>query len=93
VALVDFTTAKAHLRRTDTATDAEIASKLDMASAFVIKHLKSQAVAGWSTGEVDVPSDIQAATLLVLADLYEQRPVDWTTVERLLVGYRDPALA
>lgn len=93
MALVDPATAKQHLRVTDTASDSEIGKKIDAASAIVIKHLKSQAVAGWSDGSVEVPADIQAATLIVLADLYEQRPIDWDTVGRLLVGYRDPAIA
>jgi len=55
--------------------------------------MKDQAEAGWSDGSVAVPGNVEAATLIVLTDLRELRPIDWATVERLLVGMRDPTLA
>lgn len=43
--------------------------------------------------DVTVPPNVQAAVLLVLTDLFEGRPIDRPTIEWLLVGQRDPALA
>jgi hypothetical protein len=52
----------------------------------------------WTTATV--PSPVQAAVLILLAHLHEQRGDDlsggeavWTGIERLLVSYRTPALA
>lgn len=93
MSLVTIDQAKGHLRVTDDASNADIELKLEQASDIVIHYLKSQANAGWSDGSVTVPSNLQAATLFILEDLYEHRPIDWTVIERLLVSYRDPALA
>lgn len=41
----------------------------------------------------NVPRRVHAATLLVLEDLYERRPIDWDVQRRLLERSRDPALA
>lgn len=91
--LVTLQQAKTHLKITDDASNADVAMKLDQASDIVIRYLKSLADAGWSDGTVTVPGNVSASTLLVLGDLYEQRPIDWTAIERLLVSYRDPSLA
>jgi hypothetical protein len=40
-----------------------------------------------------VPRHIHAATLLVLEDLHEHRPIDWDAQFALLARSRDPALA
>lgn len=93
MALVTIQQAKDQLRITDDASNADIAMKVDQASAIVMNHLKSQADAGWDDGSVAVPGRIEAAVLLIVTDLYERRPIDWTTVQLLLVSYRDPALA
>lgn len=49
------------------------------------------ASAAWSTETV--PRHVHAATLLVLEDLYERRPIDWDAQRLLLERSRDPALA
>jgi len=43
--------------------------------------------------ESTTPGNVSAATLCVLEDLYERRPIQWDLVRDLLVGLRDPALA
>jgi hypothetical protein len=43
--------------------------------------------------DATVPDNVSAATLYVLEDLYERRPINWDIVRDLLVGLRDPALA
>lgn len=40
-----------------------------------------------------VPNRVHAATLLVLEDLHEHRPIDWEAQRRLLERSRDPAFA
>jgi hypothetical protein len=92
-ALINLQQAKDHLHITDEASNSDLNLKVDQASAIVVRYLKSLADAGWSTGAVPVPGNVSAATLLILGDLYEQRPVDWTAIERLLVSFRDPSLA
>lgn len=99
-ALVTLAQAKGHLRITTDDQDDDIALKVDHASAIVLNHLKSQAVAGWSDGTVAVPGNVQAATLILLTSLREHLGDDmtpsgvaWEAVARLLVGFRDPALA
>lgn len=47
--------------------------------------------AAWT--DVTAPGNVGAATLWVLEDLYERRPINWDVVRDLLVGLRDPALA
>jgi Phage gp6-like head-tail connector protein len=43
--------------------------------------------------DTTAPDNVIAATLYVLEDLYERRPINWEIVRDLLVGLRDPALA
>jgi len=99
--LVLFTEAKDHLRVTDTAHDVEIQRKLDAASAIIRDYLKDRADPTWT--EATTPLPVQAATLELLAALYEHRGDDyapddydaalWAALERKLVRFRDPALA
>jgi hypothetical protein len=97
-ALVTVDQAKDHLRITDDASNADLAVKVDQASAIIVRYLKTQAVAGWTADPptVTVPGNVEAATLVLLEDLYEHRPIDLkegSPVWCLLVGMRDPALA
>lgn len=100
-ALVTLAQAKEHLRITTDDNDADVSLKVDQASAIVIDYLKSQAVAGWSDGTVAVPGNVSAATLITLTHLYEHRGDDdmgldealWMALDRLLIRFRDPALA
>jgi hypothetical protein len=102
--LVTLTQAKAHLRITMPAGDpgdAEIQFKLDQAEAIILDYLKGAngAAIGW-TDPTTVPMPVTAAILLMLARLYEQRGDDeekdqtlWEAIDRLLVRFRDPAIA
>jgi hypothetical protein len=98
-ALLTLADAKRHLRVDTEDENADILVKVDQASAIVIDYLKSQADATWTAATV--PGHVQAATLIMLAHLYEHRgddPMDtdekvWLAVGRLLMRSRDPAMA
>jgi hypothetical protein len=85
-----------YIPQATTDQDVDLQDLADRASAMVITHLKSQAVAGWSTGTVVVPGGIQTATLTLIAELHvhrgDEEAIDsgW---QRLLIPFRDPALA
>lgn len=92
--------AKAHLgiplALTDNDTDVRL--KLAQASETVLDYLKSRADPDWTSDTV--PGPVQAATLLMLTHYYEHRGDDlradeavWLAVQRLLMRFRDPALA
>ncbi len=99
--LVTLADAKAHLRVLDSAHDAEIQAKLSQASDVIRDYLKDRNDLSWD--ETSAPLPVQAATLVLLANFYEHRGDDlapddydaaaWGAVERLLVRFRDPALA
>jgi len=107
MALVSITRALMHLRLISSADEdvayidelEEVQAKLEDASAIVLKHIKDPE----NEADLDAdstPGDIQAATLLVLSDLWEHRAgskdedtVLSTTVLNLLRGHRDPTLA
>ncbi len=100
MALVTLARAKAHLRIVSNDEDEDVYAKVAAASAIVIEYLKSRAVAGWSDGTIAVPGQVEAATLVLLTHLYENRGDDlkadrdaWEAIERLLIRSRDPALA
>ena len=108
-ALITLAQAKLQLRIDTPAGDpgdADILLKRDQASGIILDYLKSRAIAGWTDGPDDatppsiaVPGPVQAATLLMLSNLFEHRDElkpdadTWLAVERLLVRFRDPALA
>jgi len=54
-------------------------------------HVRLRTAFGWT--DSTVPADVQSAVLLVLTDLFLGRPIDFKSVEWLLVGHRDPAIA
>lgn len=103
-ALVTLVAAKTHLHipLTTTDRDADVQALLDRASAIVITHLKSRAVAEWSAvdplpvGGIVVPGGVQTATLLLIAQLDRHRgdeaaiDGDW---QSFLIPHRDPTLA
>ena len=101
-ALVTLTTAKMHLRITTPPGDpgdADVQLKTDQAEAIILNYLKDRADPLWISPET-APPPVTAAILLMLARLYEQRgdnekpDVDlWTAIDRMLVRFRDPALA
>jgi hypothetical protein len=90
--------AKTHLRVVDPASNGDVYLKAQQASAIIGDYLKSRLDATWD--ETTAPGPIQAATLLMLTHLYEHRGEDmasdqalWMAIDRLVVRYRDPALA
>jgi hypothetical protein len=98
--LVTLQQAKDHLRINHNNRDADIFEKVEQASDIVLTYLDERAVAGWSDGTVAVPGNVRAATLLVvghlnrhLGDEMENDERLWESVKRLLVAFRDPALA
>ena len=101
--LVTLDQAKMQLRIEDSLHDADIQMKIAQASAIVVDYLKYETVPpeDWLTGSppvVDVPELIQAATLLVISELYNNRETSTVNVisnafVALLDRQRDPALA
>jgi hypothetical protein len=102
--LVSFEDAKAHLQIRDTTHDTDVFAKLTQASAIIRDYLKDRNDAAWT--ETTAPGPVQAATLILLGNLYEHRGDDfalkgdaandvlaWEVIGRLLVRFRDPALA
>ena len=114
--LVSLTAAKKHLRVDHDDEDSDIELKVLAASAAVLDYLKSYATFLDSEGSVPqdsegepqgVPYQVQAATLLLLGDLYKNREPQGDDVVDAQFGYgylpravitllyplRDPALA
>jgi hypothetical protein len=96
--LVTLAQAKTHLRITDADHDVDIQAKVDQADGIIRNYLKAQNVAAWD--ETTAPKAVQAAALLMVGHLFEHRGDDmepdetlWKAIERLLIRYRDPALA
>jgi hypothetical protein len=101
---VTLDTAKGHLRITTPAGDpgdADIQLKLDQADAILLDYLNGANghAIDWLTPET-TPPPVVAAILLMLTRLYEQRGDDedkdaslWAAVDRLVIRFRDPALA
>jgi hypothetical protein len=85
--------AKTHLRVDDPASDADVMLKLIQASEIVVDYIKKPDH-GWN--EFTAPRVIQAAVLLVLSELYDQREGKDgipAAAKALLGRSRDPALA
>ena len=100
MALVSLETAKGHLKVDVDDWDEDIDRKIEQASAVIVDYLKSRADDGWSDGTVAVPGPVEAATLLMLTHIHENRGNDmkadealWAAVRRLLERFRDPAYA
>ena len=81
-----------------TDNDTDVALKMTQASDTVMDYLKGRADPAWTPD--NVPGPVQAAALLFLTHFYENRGADmkadadvWMAVTRLLMRYRDPALA
>jgi len=100
LALVTLQRAKTHLRVTDNAHDDDITQKMTAASDEIVKYLKGQADATWDVVANPVPPAVEQAILLLLGDYFWNRGDDmdkdansWAAIGRLLVTWRDPALA
>jgi Phage gp6-like head-tail connector protein len=82
IKLVSLDAAQAHLRLSETDDEADVHLKIAAASRIVLKALGSAADFLNSDGTIDydsggdpqdIPEDIQAATLLLLACFYDDR--------------------
>ena len=93
--------AKLALGITDPAHDAAVTLYLEHASALIYQYIGAQADPNWD--ETTAPDVVQAATLKMLAHLYEHRGDDvapdghdhkiWEAIALLLMRTRDPAIA
>ena len=95
--LVSLPDAKAHLRITDTAHDADILQKLDTAEEAILAYENLAADPTWTA--TTVPRAVKHAILLLLTHYYEDRGEDlsrdedvWSAIGRLLAFYRDPTI-
>ena len=105
VTLVTLPVAKTHLRVEHSHDDADITLKIDQAGAIVTNYIKRSAGDDdieWTTDTV--PLDIQAATLIMLSRLYDDRDAGREdgdialgylpkSVTAMLHRWRTPALA
>jgi Phage gp6-like head-tail connector protein len=102
--LVTLAEAKAHLRVTDTAHDADITQILATAQEAIVAYEALAADPTWDAASV--PRAVKHAILLLLTHYYEHRGDDmiqagagavdegvWAAIGRLLAFYRDPTLA
>jgi hypothetical protein len=103
--LVALDVAKQHLRVEHAHDDADITLKIDQASAIVTNYIKRTAGdddVDWTSDSV--PPDIQAATLIMLSRLYDDRDAGREdgdialgylpkAITAILHRWRDPALA
>jgi hypothetical protein len=98
MALITVEQAKHHLRIDYDDQNADLSMKVEQASAIVIDYLKKPDH-GWTTQTVPYP--VQAAILLVLTALWDNRNgqgdgeylAPGGPVARLLSRHRDPAIA
>lgn len=102
--LIDISDAIAQINANDVAEASDVTFKVMQASAAVMTHLKlDEFPEDWIEDEdaspvtYIVPYDIQAATLLLFGELWENREAsnyqaseNW---KKLLVGHRDPSMA
>lgn len=103
MALVTLATARKHLRPSSTDEDSDVLLKLSQAEAIVLDYLNTTATwravtVTWT--DATVPRQVEAAILLVLTHLYENRGDNmapdaalWEAVRRLVDRTRDPVLA
>lgn len=95
--IVDLEKAKQHLHIVDDNDDENIVTKLEQASAIVLDYLKvdEDTYSLDASPYVEAPKGVQAATLLVLENLYDRSDEDpiSNAVRSLLHRLRDPALA
>jgi hypothetical protein len=107
MALVTLAAAHKHIRADWTLAaspvdprDADLQAKVDQASDIILSYLKI-ATSPPYYDDTTAPKRVQAATLLLVANLWEFRGDDlnspdektWEAIARLLIRDRDPALA
>jgi hypothetical protein len=103
MALVTLAYAKSHLQITSDDDNDEVQRKVEHASALVLERCGSTAywrliTATWT--DQTVPGSVQAAVLVLLTHLWENRGNDmavdekvWASVERLTAMKRDRVIA
>ena len=103
--LVSLTQASDHIRRDTTDDDSDLTLKIEAASAIVAGYIDTGADFLNTAGDPDydtagdpinVPRDVQAATLLVLGDLYMDREAGDAlspTMTAILAKWRPPVFA
>lgn len=103
MALVSMEVAKAHLRVTSDDQNADIALKVDQASAIILERCNSTAwwraiTPTWT--EDTVPGSVQQAVLVLLTHSFEHRGDDmtpdemlWAAIDRLIAMNKDPVIA
>lgn len=101
--LITVAQAKAHQRITATNEDTDIDLKVSLASEIVMDYLKradipEEWIENHSPRTYDIPFVVQAATLLVFGELYENREAAVVNalsepVMALLERFRDPAFS
>lgn len=103
--LVTMTDAKAHLRIPvdDVGHDADVTLKLAQATDVILDYLTASADPAWTVATVPLP--VQAAILIMLTHLYEDRgdrakdtdadadDTVWKSIDRYLARFRDPSWA
>lgn len=101
--LVTLAVAKDHLRITDVLSDADVLLKVEQASNIILERCNSTAywraiTATWTDATVPLP--VQAAILLMLTHLHENRGDDmkadpglWDAINRLISMNKDPVIA
>jgi len=93
--------AKVHLRITTTASDADVAQKLETAQEAVLAYLGPAADVEWTP--TTAPKAVRHAIVLLTNYYYEERgdgdlgsrpvPDVWPILRSLLAMYRDPTVA
>ena len=90
-ALVTLAQAKTHLRIEHDDDDADIALKADQATAVILDYIKYPE--GWEAwDETTVPLHIQAAILIMLSKLYDDRNAGADDNPNVAMGYLPPSV-
>lgn len=103
MALVSLANAKAHLRISTDDDNVDVQQKAEHASALILERCNSTAwwraiTTTWT--DATVPGSVQAAVLVLLTHLWENRGDNmepdekvWQAVDRLIAMKKDPVIA
>lgn len=100
-ALIALDVAKQHLRVEHTDDDDDITLKIEQASEICLDYIKQRGdrvavtdpptpVVPWD--ETTVPKPVQAAAMMMLSKLYDDRSAGQENDERMAIGYLTPAI-
>lgn len=94
-ALITAEQAKAELRIVTDDENEYVEELADRATTTILYYLYAQADPAWTIDTV--PGAVQQAIRVLLVNLYNRDPTadeaTWAAIDRLIVGFRDPALA